>query len=175
MGESKMSDLSTKCCEPSILGAELGECLTTLAKLREQGASARAIRKVAASVSNHSVRTTGTPGARFYVEAAKAFAQLEAPKPSELERAEKVIVKAARLLEQIVAGNIRDNGTDYDKLAAASIRRHLPGIVGSAVRLGIDVRKVDDFFQGRHDEPEKVCTCLECRCGSSSGGGCRCK
>ena len=124
------------------------DCLTILAELREQGASARAIRKVAASVM-----TDGTPGANFYREASKAFARLAAPKLSELERAEKVIVKAARLLDQIVAGNIRDNGTDYDRLTAASIKRHGPGIIISYIQLGIDVHKVYDYYKGASDEP----------------------
>ena len=126
---------------------EGNECLKILSELIEHGASQRMIRRVALSV-----RTDGRPDADFHREVAKAFARLEAPRPTDLEKAERVIVRAARLLDQIVTGSLKDNGTDYDKLTAASIRRHLPGIVGSAIQLGIDVRKVEAYFKGANND-----------------------
>ena len=124
------------------------DCITTYSKLKAAGASAYSLRKVSAHV-----RADGTVTAKFCVEAARAFARLEAKKPSELEKAEKIIVKAARLLDRIVTGDLRDNGTDYDKLTAASIRRHGPGIIMSYIQLGIDVHKVYDYYKGASDEP----------------------
>ena len=124
------------------------DCITTYSKLKAAGASAQSLRKVAAYV-----QADGTVTAKFCVEAARAFARLAAKKPSELERAEKVIVRAARLLDRIVAGDLRDNGSDTDKLTAASIKRHGPGIIISYIQLGVDVHKVYDYYKGASDEP----------------------
>ena len=87
-------------------------------------------------------------GASYYSDVHKAVARANEPQPTELEKAEKIIVKASRLLSDIVDGNLRDTGTDDDRLAAASIKRHGPGIIISFIQLGIDVFKVYDFYKG---------------------------
>ena len=115
----------------------------TIDSLKKLGASPRALARVL-----RAIKTDGTPGANFYVEAQKAAARLAAPKVSELERAERVVARAARLLDRIVAGDLLDNGTDGDRLAAESIKRHGPGIVVSFIRLGVDVFKVHKFYTG---------------------------
>jgi hypothetical protein len=84
----------------------------------------------------------------YHMESAKASANARKPKLSELEKAAATIEKAAMLLEAIVEGRLKDNGSEYDKLAAASIRRHLPGIIMSSYQLGIDPQKAINFYKG---------------------------
>jgi hypothetical protein len=114
----------------------------TLDELKVQGATPRTLARVMKAI-----KSDNAPGAHFYVEAQKAAARLAAPKKTELEKAEKIIVKAAKLLSDIVDGNLRDNGTDTDRLTAESIKRHGPGIIISFIQLGIDVFKVYDFYK----------------------------
>ena len=82
-------------------------------------------------------------------ETAQASAQANKQKQtSELERAATVIKQAARLLERIVEGDIEDNGTEYDRLSAESIRRYGPSIIISYYQLGIDPEKAVNFYKG---------------------------
>ena len=91
-------------------------------------------------------------------EAAKASANAKKPKPSELEKAEKIIVMAARKLEAIVEGRIKDNGSEYDKLSAESIKRHGPSFIISYYQLGIDPQKAVNFYKGEktHNETTHI-------------------
>jgi hypothetical protein len=52
------------------------------------------------------------------------------------------------LLEKIVEGEIKDNGSEYDKLSAESIRRKGPSIIISYYQLGIDPEKAVNFYKG---------------------------
>jgi hypothetical protein len=90
-------------------------------------------------------------GASYHIEVQKAIVKANEPQPTELEKAEKIIVKAAKMLSDIVEGNLRDTGTDDDRLAAESIKRHGPGIIISFIQLGIDVHKVYDFYAGENN------------------------
>ena len=85
----------------------------------------------------------------FEKNANKAAAAAKKRTESELEKASKVIEKASRLLERIVDGNLKDNGTEYDRLSAASINAHGPGIIISLYRLGIDPEKAVSFYLGK--------------------------
>jgi hypothetical protein len=87
--------------------------------------------------------------AAHYREASQASAQAKkAKETSELERAATVIKQAARLLERIVEGDIKDNGSEYDRLSAESIRRKGPSIIISYYQLGIDPEKAVNFYKG---------------------------
>lgn len=55
---------------------------------------------------------------------------------------------AARKLEAIVEGRIKDDGSEYDKLSAESIKRHGPSFIISFYQLGIDPQKAVDFYKG---------------------------
>jgi len=89
--------------------------------------------------------------ANHMMEATKASANANKPKPSELEKAEKIIVKASKLLEAIVEGRIKDNGSGEDKLFAESIKRHGPSFIISYYQLGIDPQKAVNFYKGEKD------------------------
>lgn len=91
-------------------------------------------------------------GAEYLSDAQKLVANAQKPPLSELEKAEKTIIKAARLLDDIVEGRLKDNGTDNDRLTAESIKRHGPGIITSFIQLGIDVFKVYDFYTGKENQ-----------------------
>jgi hypothetical protein len=95
-------------------------------------------------------------GAGNLVENKKAVATARQPRPSELEKVDQLVQRADRILEMFVAGQIKDNGTDIDRLAAASIVRHGPGIIISLIRLGIDISKVYEFCTGRKDGSAEV-------------------
>ena len=95
----------------------------------------------------------GDLSAEHTTEAIKASANAKKPKPSELERAEKIIVAAARKLEAIVEGRIKDNGSEYDRLSAETIKRHGPSFIISYYQLGIDPQKAVNFYKG-HREPD---------------------
>ena len=85
-------------------------------------------------------------------ETAQASAQAKkARQTSELEKAAAVIKQTARLLERIVEGDIKDNGTEYDQLSAESIRRKGPSIIISYYQLGIDPEKAVNFYKGEKE------------------------
>ena len=90
-------------------------------------------------------------GAEYLVDAQKAVARAQEPPLSELEKAEKNIIRTAKILDDIVEGRLKDNGTDNDRLTAESIKRHGPGIIISFIQLGIDVFKVYDFYIGKEN------------------------
>jgi hypothetical protein len=94
--------------------------------------------------------------AEHHTDAHKASAAASKPPKSELEKAKDVIVRAARLLEMIIDGQIKDNGTEIDKLCAQSIKRHGPGIIISYYRLGIDPEKAVNFYKGRSQNGKKA-------------------
>lgn len=59
-------------------------------------------------------------------------------------------MRFSRDLGGIISGEIKDNGTEHDKLTAQSIVRHGPGIIMSYIQLGIEIFKVYEFYQGRN-------------------------
>ena len=85
--------------------------------------------------------------ADYHVEAIKASAQANEPKPSELEKAAKAIKNTAHLLERIIEGKVPSDGK-YDALWAESIKRYGPSIIISFYQLGIDPEKAIKFYQG---------------------------
>lgn len=90
--------------------------------------------------------------ASYHTGIAKDVAQAKRPQKSELEIADSAIEKAARFLDRIVSGDIKDNGTQEDKLFAQSIIRQGPGIIINFMRLGIDLKKAEEFYHGNSNK-----------------------
>ena len=95
-------------------------------------------------------------GADSIIAEQKAIAETLRRQGSELEKANKVIRKAAHLLHMIVAGQIEGDGAEDDRLSMESIKRHGPGIIISFIKLGIDVFKVHEFYTGGQDGLSEV-------------------
>lgn len=94
--------------------------------------------------------------ANHHVEIAKASAEANRPKESELEKAFKTIKKTAYFLERIIEGDLEDNGTYEDKLFADSIKRLGPSIIISFYQLGIDPEKAIKFYKGDNENGKKT-------------------
>ena len=78
----------------------------------------------------------------------KVAVKIQQPQKSELEKADKAIRRAARVLELIVAGQIKGNECEDYRFYMESITRHGPGIIISFIQLGLDVFKVHEFYTG---------------------------
>ena len=94
--------------------------------------------------------------AEHHIESAKASAKANQRKKSDLEKIALTIKQAARGLERIVEGDVKDNGTDLDGLFAQAIRRHGPSIIISYFQLGIDPEKAIDFYKGENQNAQKA-------------------
>ena len=94
--------------------------------------------------------------AEHYIESAKASAKANQRKKSDFEKIALTIKQAARGLERIVEGDVKDNGTDLDGLFAQAIRRHGPSIIISYYQIGIDPEGVIDFYKGGNQNAQKA-------------------